>query len=653
MVFFANPSKFLIKLKQKVFSPTTLSYFLGTILLAASILFFSYHLAYAKKIIPGVQMVGIDLGNKTEYEAVGLLESRLIELESAHLAFVFEGEQFSKSLLEWGVNLEATNSARAAYLVGREGNIWKTTHDKLQAWFKKTKVPPIIQINQEQFAIAFSEVATKINIPAKDAQFEIEGDGLKITKEMDGREVNEGWFRKKLTDTAENLNFAVRVIAIEPILPRVTTANLERVRGQTEQIVFSSPQFVYGSRSWTLAPEEILALLDFQKPIKEKRALRHSELGSESHGNNGTTRQTPKHQAKAGWPLAKVQGDKHIQRNQGSEKAVISESDTPVEITLCETELNSFTAKLASEIDRPARGGTFNLESGRVIEFELPRAGYKLKTEAAQELIAGVLLSSEKNEAELPVAIIQVESDTNKYGIKELLGEGISNFKGSIAGRVHNVDLASSRLDGILIAPGETFSFNQNLGDVSSATGYKTSYIIKQGRTLLGVGGGVCQVSTTLFRAALYSGLPILERTAHAYRVHYYEHPIGPGLDATVYAPSPDLVFENDTPAHILIKRYFDAKTNTLKFTLYGTHDGRKTDVIGPVIHSQTAPPNPAYIDDPSLPKGTTKQVDWAAWGAKVTVKRKVVRNGELIQNDSFYSNYQPWQAVFLVGTGS
>ena len=142
-----------------------------------------------------------------------------------------------------------------------------------------------------------------------------------------------------------------------------------------------------------------------------------------------------------------------------------------------------------------------------------------------------------------------------------------------------------------------------------------------------------------------------MERTAHAYRVHYYEYPDGPGLDATVYAPSPDLKFENDTPAHLLIQREIDTQAARLNFHIYGTSDNRQVELVGPIIHSQTAPPEPVYIPDDNLAVGTTKQIDWAAWGANVTVKRTVLRGGQLLQDDSFYSSYQPWQAVYLVGT--
>jgi vancomycin resistance protein YoaR len=247
--------------------------------------------------------------------------------------------------------------------------------------------------------------------------------------------------------------------------------------------------------------------------------------------------------------------------------------------------------------------------------------------------------------------VIKTE-EVNDLGIKELLGRGISYFRGSIASRIHNIQIASSRLNGILIPPGETFSFNQTLGEVSQATGYKEAYIIKEGRTILGDGGGVCQVSTTFFRATLDAGLPIIERAPHAYRVYYYEQNSQVGVDATVWEPSPDLKIKNDTPAHILVQAYVNPSQYRLTFEFYGTSDGRKATISKSRIWDQTPPPPDLYQDDPTLPTGTTKQIDWSAWGAKVAFDWKVERGGEILQERTFYSSYRPWQAVFLRGTG-
>ena len=207
-------------------------------------------------------------------------------------------------------------------------------------------------------------------------------------------------------------------------------------------------------------------------------------------------------------------------------------------------------------------------------------------------------------------------------------------------------------MHGVLIAPGEVISYNKIVGDISASTGWQAAYIIKDGRTVLGDGGGVCQGSTTLFRAAMDAGLPILERQAHAYRVHYYEEGgYKPGIDATVFAPSVDLKIKNDTPGYLLIQTTIDLKKLTLAIDLYGTSDGRKAQISDHKILSQSPAPPALYQDDPTLPKGVTKQVDWSASGAKTVFTYKVIRGNETLINQQFISNFRPWQAVYLVGT--
>jgi len=314
---------------------------------------------------------------------------------------------------------------------------------------------------------------------------------------------------------------------------------------------------------------------------------------------------------------------------------------------------------LANLLDIPVQDALFTFENGKVTAFKPSKDGQKLNKEEAkrriQEAFTTVATTNEQRVSILlPVETIRPAintSNTNAFGIKELIGRGYSEFAGSIPGRIHNVALAASRLNGVLIKPGETLSFNDVVGDISAATGYQSAYIIKDGRTILGDGGGVCQVSTTLFRAALNAGLPIIERRAHAYRVHYYEEGgYKAGLDATVFSPSVDLKIKNDTPTYILIQTKTDTKRMTLTFELYGTRDGRKAEISNHNVWGLTAPPLPLYQDDPTLPVGATKQVDWAAWGARASFQYKVTRNGETLQDTTFYSNFRPWQAVYLRG---
>ncbi|HCR36051.1 MAG: hypothetical protein UR29_C0015G0034 [Candidatus Woesebacteria bacterium GW2011_GWC2_33_12] len=315
--------------------------------------------------------------------------------------------------------------------------------------------------------------------------------------------------------------------------------------------------------------------------------------------------------------------------------------------------------KASRAVNRNPQDSVFIVENNIVQEFTPSKDGITINEDKLVENIKVAmddLLNSDSKAItlEIPVVIYPAKiknEDVNDLGINTLLGRGNSNFKGSIPNRIYNVDLAQSRFKGVLIPPNEEVSFNNILGDVSSLTGYKAAYVIKDGKTVLGDGGGVCQVSTTLFRALLNAGLPIIERRAHAYRVGYYEQGFPPGLDATVYSPTTDLKFKNDTPAYILIQPTINLANLTLTFEIYGTSDGRVATTSKPIISSQTAPPADLYIDDPTLPAGTVKQIEHKAWGAKVTFDYNVVKNGETIISQRFVSNYRPWQAIYLRGT--
>lgn len=312
--------------------------------------------------------------------------------------------------------------------------------------------------------------------------------------------------------------------------------------------------------------------------------------------------------------------------------------------------IKSKILEISKNLNRSPQDSVFIVENGRVKEFAPSKDGITVDEKK--------LLSEIKNlNPEIIIPVVKISpkiktEDINDLGIKTLLGKGHSNFKGSIPNRIYNVNLAQSKFTGVLVPPNEVVSFNNILGDVSSYTGYKSAYVIKDGKTVLGDGGGVCQVSTTLFRAVLSAGLPIVERRAHAYRVGYYEQGFGPGLDATVYSPTTDFKFKNDTGAYLLLQPDINLNNLSLTFEIYGTDDGRIATTSKPVITSQSSPAEDLYVDDPTLKVGVIKQIEHRAYGAKVVFDYKVTRNGEELINQKFVSNYRSWQAVYLRGTG-
>lgn len=335
----------------------------------------------------------------------------------------------------------------------------------------------------------------------------------------------------------------------------------------------------------------------------------------------------------------------------------------PAEISLDTTILNKKLDGFAPLLEKRAVDAVFKFQPGagpdgrgRVIAFTPSENGTTVDREKIKQEIIN---QAKKNPPIISVPVYTktiipaIQTTTaDQMGIKNLLGRGESYFYDSIPGRVYNIKLGTEKVSGSLIAPSEIFSFNQSIGTISALFGFAKAYAIKEGKTVLDDGGGVCQVSTTLYRAALNAGLPTVERAAHTYRVGFYEQGgFLPGLDATVYPPSPDFKFKNDTPGYILIQAAFDPEKAKLTFELFGTADGRQTEIKGPYILSTSPPPDPIYEDDPTLPAGQQKQVDTPHPGAKVYFKRKVIRGIDTLIDETVYSDFVPWPARFLKGT--
>lgn len=319
--------------------------------------------------------------------------------------------------------------------------------------------------------------------------------------------------------------------------------------------------------------------------------------------------------------------------------------------------IKEFLSESEEKYNHPAENALFKFESGRVISFKNEKKGLELESEKFltdfDSNIQNLKRGKFKAQVEITGKVIQPEitlASSNKFGIEEEIATGKSDYSHSIPERIHNVILAASKFNGVLIPPGETFSFNKAIGDISSLTGYKPAYIIKEGKTVLGDGGGVCQVSTTLFRAALLAGLPILERHAHAYRVSYYENDSPPGFDATVYSPTVDLKIKNDTPAHILIETEVDEQNMLLYFRFFGKKDKRTVQIANTNLWDVTPPLPAKYQEDATLKKGVVKQVDFPAWGSKASFTYKVSHGNDVTIDEKFYSYYKPWAPVYLVG---
>ena len=319
-------------------------------------------------------------------------------------------------------------------------------------------------------------------------------------------------------------------------------------------------------------------------------------------------------------------------------------------LVLNEDAVNLYLDKIAPALEVEARNAKFEVgENGRVGVFESSRDGLAIDREATLASIYEVFIESGLDAIPVVVVVAPPDiatGDVNDFGITELLATGRTNFSGSPSNRRNNIAYGIELIDGALIKPGEEFSTLGMLGDITEANGWKAELVIKGDETKPEAGGGLCQVSTTLFRATLNAGLPVTARRNHSYRVSYYEPPVG--KDATIYSPAPDYRFVNDTGYHVLVKGWVEGDDAVFEF--WGTNDGRTVEQTDPVVYNYVSPPEPKRIKTSDLPPGKLKCTEHAHAGASAYFDYKVTYPDGELKDERFTSKYRPWGEVCLVG---
>ncbi|MDO8618536.1 MAG: VanW family protein [Candidatus Daviesbacteria bacterium] len=544
-------------------------------------------ITFQNRFYPGVSIGDSDISFMTKTQAYSFVSAKINQRLSTNLNLTYQDQNFPINLTTVDTNINYSQALADGFTVGHSGNILKDLVAQTQALFLKNTISPQITLNVDP---QIQLINKTINKDPVDATLWLdEQKAIHTTDSATGTMLD----TDQLTSQIKHyLSYGTydEILPINTTAPGFTTEEAQNAKLALEKVKSKPIKLNYKEISWIIDVPTLYHLLN------------------------------------------------------------LSDGET----LLDSAKLDNYIKDIAESINHPVEEPLFKFDekSKRVTVFRPAVAGVDMDETNTRALILAAIQTQGSSEITINATITEPKIQTaevNNLGVKELIGRGVSNFAGSIPNRIFNVELTASRINGVLVPPDRVFSFNATVGDVSAATGYKQAYVIKGGRTVLDDGGGVCQDSTTLFRAVLNAGLPIVARTAHAYRVGYYEQGFPPGLDATVFSPSVDFKFKNDTGKYILIQAYNSG--TTLYIDLYGTSDGRVATLTTPVVTNQTPPPPELRQDDPTLPKGTVKQVDFAAWGAQVSFKRTVTRAGETIINETWRSNYKPWQAIFLVGT--
>ena len=323
-----------------------------------------------------------------------------------------------------------------------------------------------------------------------------------------------------------------------------------------------------------------------------------------------------------------------------------------VKVTGLELDKDALAVKvkqISAAVDQPAQNARYALKGTGLVKvaekaglISDPAQVLKLLSQAVRDpKTDSIVLTPKVSEPTLTLADLP---DAAKLS---LISSGRSTYYHSSPARRVNVANAAARINGAVVAPGEDFSFLDTLGGISPENGFVTGLIISAGRTVDGLGGGVCQVSTTTFRALYQAGLPVVERNQHAYRVGYYEPQVG--FEAAVYDPGKDLKLKNDTGGPILVKTINDDARSTLTVQVWGLPQSRKVSVSGATITGHTAHPAAKYVSSAELPRGAVKQIDWAADGYDLYITR-TIRDRGVVRTDRTTTNYKPWQAIYEVG---
>ncbi|GAB4424967.1 MAG: hypothetical protein OHK0015_04460 [Chloroflexi bacterium OHK40] len=231
----------------------------------------------------------------------------------------------------------------------------------------------------------------------------------------------------------------------------------------------------------------------------------------------------------------------------------------------------------------------------------------------------------------------------------ELLGQATTGFNTSSSERVINIGRATAIVDSIMVPAGAEFSFIAS-GDFSEANGFVEGYAIVGGRLERVLGGGLCQVSTTLFRAVSNAGLEVTRRVGHSHIVYFYENILG--FDATVFTPSVDFRWRNDTAGPVYIVGITDVGSARLTFQLYGLADGRSVRYEGPFERNWTQPGTPIWQFDPALPRGAVRQLVHGRPGVDVTYNRIVAFADGRTRTDRYFTRYTPWEDFYAYGPG-
>jgi vancomycin resistance protein YoaR len=562
--------------------------------------FGAYNFIYQNKIFPNVRVANIDLGGLTKNDARNKINNQINLVKNSDIEYNFDGNISTIKPEEFDVKYDLETSLNSAYSVGRKNSYFSRAVDRFELIFNGKNLLVAFSINRTKLDNFSNQLSKNIDILVRDASLKILPDKIELIPSNSGVELDKYTFKQRIISLIGNLEIPrLLILPIEKHQPALLTNNLQPIKNQLDLLLSKPITLKSDSKNIVLEKSDLINWIDLvaYAPIDEPTTF----------------------QAK---------------------------------IVFNEGKIKSYIKNLSGSINQDPINAKLATTNGKITALTASQKGYKLDEDQTLKLIVSYLYAQNNpdDQINLPVSVTEPEiSQTNisNLGINELIGTGTTNYKGSPTNRKFNIQLGANLLNGVIIKPSEEFSVLKNLAPIDESHGFKKELVIKGNSTVPEVGGGLCQVSTTVFRAALNAGLKITERVNHKYRVSYYEPPVG--LDATIYDPAPDFKFLNDTPGYILVQG--SVKDDKITFELYGTKDARVSTISDPILYDSVSPPATQYIDDPTMDDGQTKYIEKAHTGVTAKVTYQVKRDDKVINEQTFISKYVAWGAIIKRGT--
>ena len=557
--------------------------------------------SYQGKIYPNVTVQGLNVGELTQLEAEAVLHARYGAFLQHPATLTYADQSWQPSYSDVGISFDFKGAISSAYRAGRGNGLIENLQEVYAIWENGLELPVHVIFDQNKLRAYVAGVGADLEQAPIDAQLRLDGTTVATQPSQIGRQVLVDQTVAEMAASLVTFKSQTVVLKTRDIAPRLDDAAVAETRARIEAMLQAPLTLEVEKKQYVWMPEEIALMLDIGRVPQ----------------NNAT--------------------------------------DT-IAVNLNAYQVGRRVRQIADETGRGSVNPRVVWNNGDLRILKPGKPGLRLDEAQASAAIAAAVAGADRVLA-LPVREVApqvTEANLRSLGITELVSVGRSDFTGSADYRINNIGVGMEILNGILIAPGEEFSFNNNIGSIDARNGFVEGYAIIKDRTQLEFGGGICQDSTTLFRAAFWAGLPVTERWGHSFYISWYDkyglgsNGNGPGLDATIFTGGPDLKFMNDTGNWLLMQSASNARTGVAEVSFYGTKLNRTVTLSQSISKRIPAPSAAKIVTDRKQPVGTSRQSDHARGGMTIAVYRTITENGVPKRPELFQTTFRAWPNIYV-----